>query len=62
MSGEVAGRVDLVTPPGDVPIAVTVCNNNYRILAQVKDFELNTSRDAVDITALSQEFKHQYSD
>ena len=61
MSGEATNRVDLVNPGETVPIEVTVANNNFRILAQVKEFELNTSRDAVDITALSQEFRHQYS-
>ena len=41
-------------------ISVEVCTA-LRVLAQVKDFELNTSRDAIDISALSSEFKQQYS-
>ena len=61
MSGEIAGRVDLVNPGESVQISVEVCNSNFRVLAQVKDFELNTSRDAIDISALSSEFKQQYS-
>jgi len=61
ISGEVAGRVDLVDPGRTVPIEIKVRNNNERILAQIKDFELNTEREAVDITCLTEEFRRQYS-
>lgn len=61
IAGEVAGRIHLVKPDRTIPISVKVRNNNIRILAQVKDFELNTERDAIDTTALSDEFRRQYS-
>ena len=61
ISGEVTGRVDLVDPGRTVPIEIKVRNNNERILAQIKDFELNTEREAVDITCLTEEFRRQYS-
>lgn len=61
LSGEASNRVDLVNPGETLDIEVTVVNSNYRILAQVKDYELNTSRDAVDVTGLSEEFRHMYS-
>lgn len=61
ISGEVAGRVDLVDPGRTVSIEVKVRNNNERILAQIKEFELNTEREAVDITCLTEEFRRQYS-
>ena len=61
MSGEVAGRVSLNDPGRSIPIEVEVRNNNFRILAQVRSFELNTEREAVDVTSLSDEFRKQYS-
>lgn len=61
ISGEVAGRINLANPGRTVPIAVKVRNNNDRILGQVKSFELNTEREGVDTTALSDEFRRQYS-
>lgn len=61
ISGEVRGRVSLVNAGRTVPISLTVRNNNERILGQVREFELNTERDAIDTTALSDEFRRQYS-
>jgi len=61
MSGEVAGRVPLNDPGRSIPIEVEVRNNNFRILAQVRTFELNTEREAVDVSVLSDEFRKQYS-
>jgi len=61
MSGEVAGRVPLNDPGRSIPIEVEVRNNNFRILAQVRTFELNTEREAVDVSSLSDEFRKQYS-
>lgn len=61
MSGEVAGRIPLNDPGRSIPIEVEVRNNNFRILAQVRSFELNTEREVVDVTVLSDEFRRQYS-
>ena len=61
ISGEVTGRVDLVDPGRDVPITIKVRNNNERILGQVRNYELNTEREVVDTTALSDEFRRNYS-
>lgn len=61
IAGEVTGRVDLVDPGRDVPIEIEVRNNNERILGQVSSYELNTDRDVIDVTALSDEFKRNYS-
>ena len=61
ISGEVSGRINLVNAGRTVPISVKVRNNNERILGQVKEFELNTEREAIDTTALSDEFRKQYS-
>jgi len=61
ISGEVSGRIDLVDAGRSVPISVKVRNNNERILSQIRSFEINTERDTVDISVLSDEFKRQYS-
>lgn len=61
ISGEVTGRVDLIDPNRDVPIEIEIRNNNERILGQVSSYELNTDRDVIDVTALSDEFKRNYS-
>ena len=61
ISGEVAGRIDLVDAGRSVPISMEVRNNNERILAQVTSFELNTERDSIDISALSDEFRKNTS-
>jgi len=45
----------------DIPIAVRITNFIPHILAQCTYFELNTSREAVDTTALGDEFRSQYS-
>lgn len=45
----------------DIPIAVRIVNLVPRILAQCTYFELNTTREAVDTTALGDEFRSQYS-
>lgn len=45
----------------DIPIAVRIVNLIPRVLAQCTYFELNTTREAVDTTALGDEFRSQYS-
>jgi len=61
VSGEVAGRVDLQLPSRDIPISVQVVDNIDRIVGEVTSFTLNTSREAVDVTELGDEFRQQYS-
>jgi len=61
VSGEVQGRVALQAPSRDIPIAVRVVNLLDRLVGQVTNFELNTSRDAVDVTELGEDFRKQHS-
>lgn len=61
VAGEATGRISLVDPGRSVPISVEVRNNNQRILAQVTSFELNTERDSLDISSLSDEFRRNVS-
>ena len=61
ISGELPGRVNLVVPNRDIPISIQIRNNNERILGQVISYEVNTQRESIDSTALSDEFRREYS-
>lgn len=61
MQGLESQAVELVAIVSDIPIAATVANIVPRILTQCTYFELSTSREAVDITVLGDEFRSQYS-
>lgn len=60
-SGKALGRVDLLVPSRVIPISVAVDNIHERIIAQITDFEINTEREAVDVTELGDSFRQQYS-
>jgi hypothetical protein len=60
LAGETAQALTLVTPSSAKQITISSGSNRYRTLAKVKDFELTTARDNVDITVLGEEFKRQY--
>jgi hypothetical protein len=61
VSGEAHDRVPLLAINRDIPIEVRVTNLIDRIVGQVTDFELNTSREAVDVTELGEEFRQQHA-
>lgn len=61
LEGTKALAVSLVDIARDIPIAVTVRDRGGRLLACVTDYELNTNRETVDITSLSDEYRQQYS-
>lgn len=61
LAGENAGVVSLVSIARDIPIQVTVQNPEPKTLGCIVDYELNTNREAVDITVLSDQYRHQYS-
>jgi len=61
LEGSTAGQIDLVAIARDIPILVTVCGRGGRLLACITDYELNTSREAIDITTLSDQYRQQYS-
>ena len=54
------GRVQL-NAISVIPISVLVSNNFERIVAQVTDYQINTEREAVDVTELGDAFRQQYS-
>lgn len=61
LEGSSAGLIPLAAINRDIPIRVTVRDRDKRLLACVIDYELNTNRETVDITALSDQYRQQYS-
>jgi hypothetical protein len=61
LEGSTDGLVPLVAIARDIPISVAIRDRDARIIASVVDYELNTNRETVDITALSDEYRQQYS-
>lgn len=61
LNGLTATAIPLEEIASDIPIEVTVQNARERLLGQITNYELNTSREVVDITALSEEFRSQYT-
>jgi hypothetical protein len=57
VNGGSANAVALAAPGNDIPIKVIVQNAAFRLLAQCNGFELNTERETVDTTTLSDEFR-----
>ena len=61
LDGATAGLVQLASIARDIPIKATIRNRDKRILGQVVEYELNTNRETVDVTTLSDEHRQQYS-
>ena len=61
VNGGTTNATALATPGDDIPIRVKVENAQRRLLAQCSGFELNTERETVDTTALSDEFRNRIS-
>jgi len=61
LEGSTAGLISLAAIARDIPIRVSVRDRDRRILASVTDYELNTNRETVDITTLSDQYRQQYS-
>jgi hypothetical protein len=61
LEGSTSGLVPLATIARNIPIRVVVRDRDTRLLACISDYELNTNRETVDITALSDEYRQQFS-
>jgi len=57
VSGGKTNAVALATPGNSIPIEVIVESAAPRLLAQVSSFEINTERETVDTTVLSDEYR-----
>jgi len=60
--GGATGLVSLTTANRDIPISVKIAQSHSRIIGNVTQYELNNSREAVDVTVLSDEFRQQASE
>jgi len=61
LEGSSAGLVSLATIARNIPILATVVSATPRMLGCINDYEINTNRESVDVTALSDEYRQQYS-
>ena len=61
VNGGSVNATALAAPANDIPVRVVVRNAGRRLLAQCNGFELNTERETVDTTALSDEFRTRIS-
>jgi hypothetical protein len=61
LEGSSAGLIPLANIARDIPIRATLQERNSRLLACITDYELNTNRETVDITALNDQYRQQYS-
>ena len=61
VNGGQTNAIALATPGSGIPVNVTVENSDFRVVAQVNSFELNTQRETVDTTTLSDDFRSQIS-
>jgi len=60
IEGLQANALTLVAPSSAKDVLITTKNDNFRHLAKVRDFEMTTSREQVDLTNLGDEFRNQY--
>ena len=61
VAGGKSNAKTLAAPGNDIPVEVKVDNASYRLIAQVNSFEINTERETVDTTTLSDEFRTRVS-
>jgi hypothetical protein len=61
LEGGVTGVIPLNAIASNIPISVKIADTQSRLLANVTEYELNTNRETVDITTLSDEHRQQYS-
>jgi len=59
VAGGTTNAIALATPANNIPIKVIVQSSEYLVLGRVQSYELNTERETVDVTALSDEFRNR---
>ena len=60
MSGTTNEALTLVAPTSAKYIKISTTNSRYRNIAKIKEFEIQTERENIDITLLGDEFRKRY--
>lgn len=60
MTGGKDNALELVKPTENQQIQIETRSSTDRCLGQIQDFEISTTRETVDITTLSQQFRNHY--
>lgn len=61
INGGTTNATTLAAPSASIEIKVIIYSSTFRILSQVRSYELNTQRETVDTTSLSDNFRSQIS-
>lgn len=61
VNGGSANAIALDSIVTDIPIRVVIANTQRRVLGAITSYELSTQRESIDVTALSDQFRSQYS-
>lgn len=56
-----AVRLIAITGSTEHTLTISIDNQDYRVLGEVVNYELNTAREAIDTTSLADQFRTQYS-
>lgn len=60
LTGSIADALALVEPTTAKRVAVRSRNSRFRCVARIKQFEVTTTRETVDLTQFGDEFRRQY--
>jgi sporulation protein YlmC with PRC-barrel domain len=61
LEGGATGRISLTAIARNIPIRVKVRDTVGRLVGNITEYEINTNRETVDITTLSDQHRQQYS-
>lgn len=61
VNGGATNATALAAPGNSIPVKVKVENSSYRVLSRVQQYELNTERETIDTTTLSDDFRNRIS-
>lgn len=60
IDGSRDNAIPLIAPSGVQELEVISRDNKFRCVAQVRDYEITTQRETIDVTALHQQYRNQY--
>lgn len=60
IDGKRDDAIDLVTPSKLQRLEITSRDNKSRCIAQIRSYEITTTRETIDVTSLNQQYRNQY--